>query len=89
MPLFECFRCHCVENTALGNYWSPKLDGHPVLCSECETGTWHGRFKKRPAAGHLIDQDGFLWSQNEVDKGLLPKHFMIVGKVEERTDGGP
>lgn len=63
------------------------------LCSECaptrygdgeptEYGKWHGQFPKRPAAGMLIDQDGYLWSQDQVDAGMLPKHYKIVGRVD-------
>lgn len=46
MPLFHCSKCGVVENTALGAYWYERLEGKPVLCSECSTGTWHGRFPK-------------------------------------------
>jgi hypothetical protein len=41
MPIFECDNCHCLENTALGNYWTRSLDIWPAeyrgkkLCSEC------------------------------------------------------
>lgn len=42
MPLFECPRCGCIENTALGNYWT-RPDGKsfhepncaPPACSVC------------------------------------------------------
>ena len=42
MPLFVCEKCGCVENTALGFYWSrnrvkckdESLNGK-ALCSEC------------------------------------------------------
>lgn len=49
VSLFECTRCHAVENTALaaGGYWLNRCDGKPVLCSECVTGTWHGQFPKK------------------------------------------
>jgi hypothetical protein len=43
MPLFKCRNCGCVENTAVGNFWNSR--DHPT-CSECHTGTWHGRFPK-------------------------------------------
>lgn len=43
MPLFECQKCHCVENTATGAYWGRE----EKICSECETGEWHGVFPKR------------------------------------------
>lgn len=49
MPLFKCSKCGCVDNTALGNYWGLyACDGKPPLCSECDTGVWHGRFPKKP-----------------------------------------
>lgn len=47
MPLFNCSRCGVIENTALGAYWYERMKGEPVLCSECSTGTWHGRFPKQ------------------------------------------
>lgn len=44
MGLFKCDRCGGLENTALGAYW-----GHAEkLCSECASGTWHGKFEQRP-----------------------------------------
>ena len=46
MPLFNCSACGTVENTALGNYWWNRRQHKPVLCSECDTGTWHGQFPK-------------------------------------------
>ncbi len=59
MPLFACARCNTVENTALGWYWTPALRGKEVLCSECKTGTWHGRFPKEDAAGWEPDNPTF------------------------------
>lgn len=73
--------------------WPPEARGKK-LCSECApttfsdgspvmgAGKWHGRFPKRPAAGMLIDQDGYLWSQEQVDAGMLPRLYKIVGRVE-------
>ena len=58
MPLFKCTKCGCVENTALGYYWSnPKA----AQCSECFTGTWHGRFDKELAGecGWVPDEPQF------------------------------
>lgn len=46
MPLYNCSRCGAIENTALGAYWYNRSKGEPVLCSECDTGTWHGKFPK-------------------------------------------
>ena len=78
MSLFECERCHCVENTATGSYWGQEKK----LCSECATGEWHGVFPKRPAAGMLKDERGMLWSKAQVDGGALPPGLEIVGVVE-------
>lgn len=53
MPLFECAKCHCVENTALSGFWEQEMKAHqetkPLepICSECETGEWHGKFPKQ------------------------------------------
>ena len=45
MPLFNCSRCGCLENSALtSKSWSNPPD--KMLCSECDTGKWHGKFKK-------------------------------------------
>ena len=77
MPLFECDKCHCVENTACTmHYW-----GHPTkLCSECDTGTWHGQFDKWPAKGMLVDNQGFIWTTAEVEKER--NSYEIVGVVD-------
>lgn len=58
MSLYRCTECNCIENTALGHYWTIK----EPLCSECHTGEWHGQFEKRDAAGMLVDQRGNLHS---------------------------
>jgi hypothetical protein len=49
VSLFECTRCHAVENTALAGagYWLNSAEGKPVLCSECVSGKWHGQFEKK------------------------------------------
>jgi hypothetical protein len=46
MPLFNCSQCGVIENTALGAYWNKLRKNEPVLCSECSTGEWHGKFSK-------------------------------------------
>jgi hypothetical protein len=72
--------------------WAPEYEGK-ALCSECgpptyidgsktKFGKWHGRFPKRPAVGMLIDQNGNLCSQEQIDHNQLPHSYSIVGKVE-------
>ena len=56
MPLFECEHCHCVDNTALGNFWWDVMhDGKPALCVECDPtiGEWHGLFPKISMAEYV------------------------------------
>ena len=67
MPLFQCSKCGCVENTAPSNY-AVRERGSPALCSECdpEIGKWHGMFPKRSAKGMIKASDGFLYSQKDV-----------------------
>lgn len=72
MPLFECSRCKAVENTALGNYWvRTGLENLEPLCSECDTGTWHGEFTKQTVeeAGYVHADDGFLYTPEELARG--------------------
>jgi len=46
MGLYVCEKCQCVENTALGQYWSAQSDAYPApyagkkLCSECGSPTY-------------------------------------------------
>jgi hypothetical protein len=82
MPLFKCSQCGCVENTALCRYWwNHHFLKKPPLCSLCdpEIGKWDDQFARKSAAGFKRDQDGYLWSQKEIDGGKLPDHVRIVG----------
>ena len=71
MHLFECSKCHVVDNTALTNFWFESLrDRKPALCSECDPliGKWHGEFPRRSmeeyVASHgresVMFPDGYL-----------------------------
>lgn len=62
MPLFACTKCNCIENTATSSFWNGNK-----LCSECQTGKWHGYFEKKSAKRFFIDSSGFLYSPEEVD----------------------
>lgn len=65
-----------MENTACAGlgYWPEVLAAHreqreaKPKCSECQTGTWHGRFVKQSAVGMMIASDGFLYSKEHADK---------------------
>lgn len=86
MPLFACSSCNSVENTALSNFWASELDAyqqgvpHKPKCSACDPaiGIWHGEFERRPAAGYHLGTHGFLYSAEEVARGMVPEHIKIV-----------
>lgn len=76
--------------------WPDDIRGR-ALCSACGPsqfktgastgfGKWHDRFEKKPATGYWVDQQGSLWSQGQIDAGMLPVHFRIFGKVVPATD---
>ena len=84
MSLFKCSKCKCVENTALGNFWGE--DGKKPLCSECDTGEWHGEFPKINAeeAGYYRDETGFIFAPDEVDTEKMVWKYngtKIIGKA--------
>ncbi len=47
MSSYICEKCGCIENTALGGYWSNLAKKEPIKCSECNTGKWHDMFEKK------------------------------------------
>lgn len=80
MPLYECSKCHAVENTALTNFWWDHIhDGKPALCSECdpEIGKWHGKFDKITAEEYAAKYPD------------SPIQFRPTPKSETSTDSTP
>lgn len=62
MPLFECGKCGCLENTALtAASWTNLYGGKLMLCSECDHGKWHDRFPKRKVKPEEIEQGLILY----------------------------
>lgn len=72
MSLFVCDKCRAIENTALAGFGASKAR----LCSECSTGTWHGRWPKRMATAEELRRrkEEFLPSDglDQVLKGEAP-----------------
>lgn len=85
MPLFRCDKCGCVENTALSNTWINIAKNKDVLCSECSTGKWRGRFQKKSADGYYIDDQRFIYHPDTVDPITMEwkynKNFKMIGRV--------
>jgi hypothetical protein len=80
MSLYQCEKCGAMENTALGAYWLREVK----LCSECDTGTWHGRFKKimLPMGMFVTNKDGNLAHKETGDTDI--KKYAI--KIEVNHD---
>lgn len=54
MPLFVCDQCRAVESTATSTFSRQRQERaegkrDKLLCSECESGSWHGLFPKQVA----------------------------------------
>lgn len=81
MPLFKCSKCGAVENTALGSFWTNQNE---PLCSECETGKWHGRFSKVYTTDDVFyqDADGFLYLEREVDFDIDENCFKYKNNIK-------
>jgi len=80
MSLYQCERCGGRENTALTDYHWNKMKGEPLLCSECETGTWHGRFEKLilPKGMFITNHKGNL-AHKETGDTELKKYQIKTG----------
>jgi hypothetical protein len=85
MGVFVCDNCDCVENTALGHFWSKdrlQLKGFPLgtaLCSECSPSEWangerHGDDLAPPGKWHgkfpKVQWDGKREVMNRPNKAV-------------------
>lgn len=69
MPLFVCDKCHCIENTALGRYWSKDFDTRDkgkALCSKCNSKRWHGAFPKEKFDKNKHNPKDFIYIPKEL-----------------------
>ena len=75
MPLFICDKCGCIENTALGHFWSKdygyfgeELRGK-ALCSECMPTTYSdGSTARKGGAWHGKFEKSFP-TEDEIKNG--------------------
>lgn len=90
MSLYQCPKCGVVENTAVGLFWTSRKE---PLCSQCDTGKWHGLFPREDAAkaGYFKDANGYIYHPDSVDPETMEwtynRQFKMVGKCEEVTKG--
>lgn len=89
MPLFVCDRCHGMENTALGHFWSRNMRDFPreALCSEC--------VHEGVVSGEITEQYSFLdkhggwhgeWPWRAVTKQVLKQRREEFERSAGRLD---
>ena len=78
MPLFRCEKCGCIENTALGHFWSRSIQDfkgtefEKALCSECTPSFYPDGSKTKNGGkwhGHFPKEQA-----TEIDKGKLANY---------------
>lgn len=47
MGCYICDKCGTVDNSAIGGFWDNYRKKIAPMCSECNTGKWHGYFPKQ------------------------------------------
>lgn len=67
MPIFECSRCKCIDNTALTDFYRRRRLGKEPLCAGCDPniGVPNRTIPGVAAKGMLLGSDGFLYPKNE------------------------
>jgi hypothetical protein len=50
MPMFQCTKCGCAEDTALCHYWGARMRATAPVCSACDPtiGNSHAEFPREP-----------------------------------------
>ena len=82
MQLFMCGECGVIEQPSLSELGYNADKSKKSICSECKTGSWHGKFDKTPADGCFVDEDNWLYTQEEAQLGIhKQKNATLVGKV--------
>ena len=86
MPTFLCERCGAVENTATSNYQYRKCENLQVLCSKCETGTWHGRFERKHWSSYGLDVVLRAQKENRGDFINGKEHLRNIGVIGSKKE---
>lgn len=80
MGLFVCDKCHCVENTTLGRYWTKDFENlwdkdnlGQALCSECAPTT----VKNGKPSNHDGKWHGEFPKRKATDKELQEEGYFI------------
>lgn len=98
MPIFICDECKCMENTALGHYWSRESTkfkdtskNNKALCSECSPSEYSdGSLREKGGKWHGRFEKRFP-TPDEIRESLkkYDKAFIYVSDLlpEEYPDG--
>lgn len=86
MSTFICSKCGAIENTATSNYWVNQMEGKPLLCSYCETGKWHGKFKRQHWSELGLSKLLELQKRNKGDVINAREHLRDIGVIGNKKN---
>ena len=81
MSVYICEKCGCIENTNLGGYWCNVVDKEPKKCSECNTGKWHNKFKKRHWTDYGVKEILRLEALKDGSMINATEYLKSIGKI--------
>lgn len=97
MSAYICEKCGVIDNTAVGGYWGNCRNNQPKMCSECNTGSWHGHFPKRHWSDYGMEQllewedrhDGSMINARYFFRknGMLPEPGNLSKRDQEGCSG--
>lgn len=81
MGIYICEKCGSIENTATGGYWRNSINHEPKQCSECNFGTWHGKFPKKYWRDYGVDKLLELEKRNDGQMINATKFLKSIGEI--------
>lgn len=83
MSIYVCEKCGTIDNTALGGYWKNCANNQLHMCSECNTGKWHGEFPKQHWS-ELYTVDDILKMEAQGNGSMInaSEYFHMIGVLD-------
>lgn len=83
MSIYICEKCGAIDNTALGGYWHNCRKNEPKMCSECNTGKWHGEFPKRYWNDEIYGVEKLLEMESKKDGSMInaTEYLTKIGQI--------
>lgn len=81
MSVYICEKCGAIDNTAVGGYWKNCCNHEPKMCSECNTGKWHGVFDKKLWSDYGIENLLELESRHDGSMINATEYLKSIGEI--------